>query len=552
MERWLGLVFLHDHEVAHRDCAFKNIMMDASALFPCGFHPISKTRLPDVSGSAPTLSLSKAPVKNYFIDFGISTRFAPQSSRLVVGTPGPDQEPPELSDNVPYDPFKLDVFLIGNLIRRGLPALYSNLTMLEPIMNQMVHRDPARRPTAADAHQQFKAIRRSVPTLSQYWLLQPRNSFIVVKAARGVYSLVYAILRLAVMSSAGIEFTSIERLRDVEIYWAEKSPLFEAHGYKLRPRFQPGWTPSWRGKPLIALLRAEDALSLHARVNVIDARCTSDGKLVYLKKIRPDSQELEILRYISSPDMVQHPQNHCVPLLDVIYDPSDPETCFIVMPYLRYIDHPPFELVEDMMEFGEVILEGLVFLHDHGVAHRDCAYKNIMMDASAMFPQGFHPMRELALPDVSGLAPILHRVDVPVRYYYIDFGISTRFSPDQGPTLVLGTQGLDDEVPELSDTIPYDPFKTDIFIVGNLFRQQFLQAYSNADMLTPLVRRMISKDPNLRPGASDALREWKAIRRRVSSIQRYWRLRPVKESWLATLYFEFKASVVGILTKPAP
>lgn len=161
------------------------------------------------TGSAPTLSLSKAPVKYYFIDFGISTRFAPQLSRLVVGTPGLDQEPPELSDNVPYDPFKLDVFLIGNLIRRGLPAvsldgyrrpniiladffrqLYSNLTMLEPIMNQMVHRDPARRPTAADAHQQFKAIRRSVPTLSQYWLLQPRNSFIVVKAARGVYSLV--------------------------------------------------------------------------------------------------------------------------------------------------------------------------------------------------------------------------------------------------------------------------------------------------------------------------------------------------------------------------
>lgn len=92
-----------------------------------------------------------------------------------------------------------------------------------------------------------------------------------------------------------------------------------------------------------------------------------------------------------------------------------------------------------------------------------------------MFPQGFHPMRELALPDVSGIAPILHRVDVPVRYYYIDFGISTRFAPNQGPTLVLGTQGLDDEVPELSDTIPYDPFKTDIFIVGNLFRQQFLQ-----------------------------------------------------------------------------
>lgn len=104
-------------------------------------------------------------------------------------------------------------------------------------------------------------------------------------------------------------------------------------------------------------MQVETTNTPQARVNVIDARRTSDGKLVYLKKIRPDSQELEILRYISSPELVQHPQNHCVPLLDVIYDPSDPETCFVVMPYLRYIDHPPFELVEDMMEFGEVILE---------------------------------------------------------------------------------------------------------------------------------------------------------------------------------------------------
>ncbi|OJT09380.1 hypothetical protein TRAPUB_14162 [Trametes pubescens] len=354
------------------------------------------------------------------------------------------------------------------------------------------------------------------------------------------------------MSSAGIDFTSIERLRDVEIYWAEKYPLFEMHGYKLRRRYRPGWTPSWRGKPLIAILRAEDALSLHARVNVIDATRISDGKLVYLKKIKPDSQELELLKYLSSPEMLQHPHNHCVPLLDVIYDPSDSETCFVVMPYLRYIDHPPFELVEDMMECGETILEGLFFLHDNGVAHRDCAYKNIMMDASAMFPQGFHPMKELSLPDISGSAPILHRVDVPIRYYFIDFGISSRFATNQGPTLVLGTQGLDDEVPELSDTVPYDPFKTDIFIIGNVFRQQFLQVYSNADLLTPLVQRMVNRDPNLRPSASEALREWKAIRRRVSSVQRYWRLRPAKESWLASLYFELKACVLGILTNPAP
>lgn len=65
----------------------------------------------------------------------------------------------------------------------------------------------------------------------------------------------------------------------------------------------------------------------------------------------------------------------------------------------------------------------------------------------------------------------MHHIDIPVKYYFIDFGISTRFSPDEHPRLVVGRQGLDDKVPELSDTVPYDPFKTNIFIIGNLLRQ---------------------------------------------------------------------------------
>lgn len=83
----------------------------------------------------------------------------------------------------------------------------------------------------------------------------------------------------------------------------------------------------------------------------------SNGQLLYIKKIKPDSDELQLLQYLSSPEQLQDPQNHCVPLLDVIHDPSDPQTCFVVMPYLRYIDHPPLEFVEDLLECGEQILE---------------------------------------------------------------------------------------------------------------------------------------------------------------------------------------------------
>lgn len=94
-----------------------------------------------------------------------------------------------------------------------------------------------------------------------------------------------------------------------------------------------------------------------ARVNVIDARRISDDMLVYIKKLKTDSEELALMRYLSSPEMLEHPHNHCVPLLDVIHDPADSETCFVVMPFLRYIDSPAVELVEDMLECGEQILE---------------------------------------------------------------------------------------------------------------------------------------------------------------------------------------------------
>lgn len=105
-----------------------------------------------------------------------------------------------------------------------------------------------------------------------------------------------------------------------------------------------------------------------------------------------------------------------------------------------------------------------------------------------MYPRGFHPMREMSLPDISGLAPVLHRIDMPVKYYFIDFGISTQFAPDQRPRLVLGMEGLDKDVPELSITVPYDPFKTDIFIIGSLLSEQFLQVRT----ATSLTRRFLT------------------------------------------------------------
>ena len=98
-----------------------------------------------------------------------------------------------------------------------------------------------------------------------------------------------------------------------------------------------------------------------------------------------------------------------------------------------------------------------------------------MVDSKPLFPRGFHPVFPHRLPDASLHAPVLSRTVVPVKYYFVDFGISSYIPQDSEDKLVRGDFGRDQEVPELSLTTPYYPFKVDVFIIGNLLNNCFLR-----------------------------------------------------------------------------
>jgi hypothetical protein len=158
-----------------------------------------------------------------------------------------------------------------------------------------------------------------------------------------------------------------------------------------------------------------------------------------------------------------------------------------------------------------------------------------------MFPRGFHPVKDRLLPDISNPAPIIPRRHAGVKYYFIDYGISSYF-PEGGSQdhQVLGLAGRDQDVPELSDEVPYDPFKVDIFTIGNAFFRKFCnvsfsslrlkscltrtQDYSNLRFFRPLAVSMTQLDPTRRPTAEEALRQWKAIRGNLNFVCRNWRL----------------------------
>lgn len=319
------------------------------------------------------------------------------------------------------------------------------------------------------------------------------------------------------------------RLSPAEEFWRDRYYFLLSKGYELRRRYHPEWIPSWIQSGVLprSFFTVEDACLLPLRGgNLIDAVHIPDGIPVYLKQIPADSNELRLMMDLSSHELRTNPRNHCVPLFDVLDDPGEHNSVFIVMPFLRPFDDPPFENVGEFLDFGEQILEGLVFLHEQGIAHRDCSYQNIRMDSAGMFPDGFHPVLSGFLPDLSGPSwPIPRSSTAGVKYYFTDFGISVDFPPHTHERLAVGGDGLDQEPPELHEDYPYDPFKLDIFIIGNLIRRRFLDVFSNLDFLSALIQSMTHDNPAARPDAHQVLEEWHAIQKRVNFISRKWRLK---------------------------
>ncbi|RPD57465.1 kinase-like protein [Lentinus tigrinus ALCF2SS1-7] len=303
-----------------------------------------------------------------------------------------------------------------------------------------------------------------------------------------------------------------------EHFWQARHSHLKQHGYSLRPRYSPDWKPSWLGTNRDPLF-CEDSIRSIAR-GVMDARRLSDNALVAIKRVPKDTEEMHIAQFLSS---IRDPQNHCVPIIEILPDPFDSLLYLLVMPYLRQCNNPDFCSVGEVICFMEQTMEGLAFLHRNRVAHRDIAVQNIMMDARPLYPQGHHPVQLNYTPDGMYRISPLSRTDRPVRYYYIDFGLSVQFPKGASP-YVVGDVGRDTDVPELSETVPYDAFKVDIFALGNLFYKEFYDKYNSMEWMADLIVPMRQTQPEARPTIDEVLERWKEIKTTLHPSLYRWRL----------------------------
>ncbi|KAF9230234.1 kinase-like domain-containing protein [Melanogaster broomeanus] len=167
-----GLHYIHKHNVAHRDCMNRNIMLDPSELYPDSFHPMEISLNRDYSGLAKHFTRTQRPPKYYFIDFGISRRYDPsEANPREVPIWGGDKDVPEFQDsNEPCNPFPTDVFYIGNAIKKDFIQTKRGFEFMWPLVADMIQADPAKRPTMEEVVARFDSICRGLSS----WKLRSR------------------------------------------------------------------------------------------------------------------------------------------------------------------------------------------------------------------------------------------------------------------------------------------------------------------------------------------------------------------------------------------
>lgn len=160
-----------------------------------------------------------------------------------------------------------------------------------------------------------------------------------------------------------------------EIFWHEHATWLKECGYELRPRFRPGWVPSWivmKKDPYLCEDSSSGMVRLSRILNRIyadvshkrsytfmDAKDTSTGQVVAMKRIKQENfpNGLAIVTFLTSEEKSSDRRNHCVPILRILPVPNEEGHAIIVMPYLRPWYDPKFKTIGEGVQFFREMLE---------------------------------------------------------------------------------------------------------------------------------------------------------------------------------------------------
>ncbi|KAF8527648.1 hypothetical protein BU17DRAFT_39570, partial [Hysterangium stoloniferum] len=224
---------------------------------------------------------------------------------------------------------------------------------------------------------------------------------------------------------------------------------------------------------------------------IMAATRISNGAVVQLKKISlsKHGNEFSIATHFSSKLLASEPQNHCIPVVEVIKIPKDESIVVLVFPNFLSLRDAKFETRDDIMEFLGQIFEGIQFLHKNNVAHRWC------------IPQGSKKCPNCVRRE--------HRLmDICLRKYYLDnFEHSRRY--DTANWLFRGYKYHK----------PCDPFAIDICYIGHMIKMEFIDRKRNVDFMLALVTDMVQENPAARPTIGEVVERFDHMRLNLKSAE---------------------------------
>ncbi|KAJ3845460.1 hypothetical protein EV361DRAFT_947874 [Lentinula raphanica] len=294
----------------------------------------------------------------------------------------------------------------------------------------------------------------------------------------------------------------------------------------------------------------------------MDALRISDSLVVAMKRVKDETSEAQIASFFSDDAHNSDPRNHCVRIINIFPVPELPEK-IIVMAWMRKVMDPRFRTVGEGIQFLSEMVEGLQYMHQNNVAHRDCVINNMAMEADAMYTRPYHPVRPKKRYDWSG--PALHhsRTRCPPRYYLIDFGYSQMYDPShpRPPEHAIKSGGF--TPPEGSKGIPCDLLlRMSLFWVASFTLHSSIPnphmhdpGMSGFEFLRPVVEDMVVDDPAKRPTMDEVASRFSQIIQKVP----WWKLRaraakkdefPLTKPFRAFYHVFWTASMM-LLSKPA-
>ncbi|KAJ6477866.1 hypothetical protein C8R47DRAFT_984613 [Mycena vitilis] len=288
-----------------------------------------------------------------------------------------------------------------------------------------------------------------------------------------------------------------------EAIWIDNMVFLEQKGYMIHPKYN---VASFHPTP-DSLEWQEAFHGGAATFDLAEAVRESDGARVMLKALKRDCHEVQIARFFSDSSRSSNPRNHCVPLYDVLEPPLYPRRQIMVMPLLREFRDPPFDTVGEVIECFRQLIEGVQFMHEHQVAHRDLSVANYMMDGREMYPGGFHAGVQGMTRDFSGyVRPSATRTMCWPRYFLIDFEYARRYPTTDIPAEGKKSRRDHTAAAPGAEGVGCNPFPTDIYWIGTMLRSYFLDSGRDCvpkcvglEFLRPLVNDMLKKQPSERP-----------------------------------------------------